>query len=153
MKTQFDYTYLMKGGFLCERALLRGGPAKPGTFPELRDPGVRGPRFAARAAPRDDIRDPPALQPRAGPVTGARTTKRTVQRLPPSKKMKFAFDSCRKACRELSTSSTRQKAHAVRMLSRRLAARVCSKTGQRASSSGVSKTWAFADSLPLNQCV
>ena len=75
---------------------LRGGPAKPGTFPELRDPGARGPRFAARAAPRDDIRDPPALQPRAGPVTGARTTKRTVQRLPPSKKMKFAFDSFEK---------------------------------------------------------
>ena len=63
--------------------ILRGGPAKPGTFQELKDPGARGPRFAARAAPRDDIRDPPALQPRAGPVTGARTTKRTVQRLPP----------------------------------------------------------------------
>ena len=86
MKTQFDYTYLMKRGFLCERA-LRGGPAKPGTFPELRDPGARGPRFAAQAAPRDDIRDPPALQPRAGPVTGVRTTKRTVQRLPPLEKM------------------------------------------------------------------
>ena len=62
---------------------LRGGPAKPGTFPELRDPGVQGPRFAARAAPSDDIRDPQALQPRAGPVTGERLL---------LEKMKFVFD-------------------------------------------------------------